>query len=212
MKKEKWTALLLTAVLAVSLWSAGCSASAPGASSGGAPDSLSDSASDSADSPAEGDTLGLRSFSAVTLAGDSFTQDDLASKDLTVLNFWGTYCQPCIEEMPYLAKFAKALPENVQLITVCVDAQIAPDEARDLLAQAEFEGITLVDGSGDFSALLENVQAIPTTVFVDGAGNLGSKAVVGGGYDDYEEFCETFLSAVNGALKESGKAEISLAE
>ena len=37
------------------------------------------------------------------------------AKDVTVINFWALSCGPCIVEMPDLAEFAGALPDNVQL-------------------------------------------------------------------------------------------------
>ena len=32
----------------------------------------------------------LKNFEAVTLSGDTFTEADLAEKDMTVINFWAT--------------------------------------------------------------------------------------------------------------------------
>lgn len=152
---------------------------------------------------------GLQSFSAVTLDGGSFTQEDIRDKDLTILNIWGTYCGPCVREMPDLASFAQALPENVQFITVCVDVGNDPSTAEAILQQAGYEGITLVDGDGDFAALMSSIQVLPTTIFVDAEGNLVGDAIQGGGYEDLSQ---VFLTAANKALKESGKAEIRLAQ
>ena len=83
------------------------------------------------------------SFTAYTLDGGTFRGRDIASKDLTVINFWGTFCSPCIAEMPDLAAFEKSLPDNVQLITICVDAQGNEETAKFLLDQAGYTGITL---------------------------------------------------------------------
>ena len=148
----------------------------------------------------------LQSFTATTLEGDSFTPEDLAGKDLTIFNFWGTFCTPCIEEMPDLAAFAKALPENVQLLTVCVDVAGDPTNAKLILEQSGYEGLTLVSGQEDFAALIQAVQALPTTIFVDSDGNLVGDVIVGG----RGNLAKDFLAAANKALKASGKAEISL--
>lgn len=191
--------LLLTALLAAVLL-AGCSS--PDASSAADPPQ-SETESGSSEQGA------LSSFSADTLDGGTYTQEDLAARDLTVINFWGTFCGPCIAEMPDLAAFAKALPDNVELITVCVDAESDPDGAEALLRQAGYEGVTLTGGDGDFLPLLQAVQAVPTTVFVDSQGNLVGEAIIGGGFDN---FSEVFLEAVNAALEEGGKDAISLAE
>ena len=41
-----------------------------------------------------------------------------------VVNFWSTYCQPCIEEMPYLQSISKKYATNrVKLVFVSLDAK-----------------------------------------------------------------------------------------
>ena len=41
-----------------------------------------------------------------------------------VVNFWSTYCQPCIEEMPYLQSISKKYAANrVKLVFVSLDAK-----------------------------------------------------------------------------------------
>ena len=43
-------------------------------------------------------------FSTTDLEGNTVTNDIFSQADLTVVNFWGTFCNPCINEMPELAK------------------------------------------------------------------------------------------------------------
>ena len=143
------------------------------------------------------------SFTAYTLDGGTFRGRDIASKDLTVINFWGTFCSPCIAEMPDLEK---SLPDNVQLITICVDAQGNEETAKFLLDQAGYTGITLTSGDESFNGILNGIQAVPTTVFVgpDGA-EVGEEII--GMQPDLES---AYLSAINSCLKELGKGEISV--
>ena len=180
MNTKKTTALLLALCLALALLS-GCS-------------------DNNSDAP-------LRSFSADTLNGGVFTQEDISGKDLTIINFWATFCGPCLAEMPDLAAYAKSLPERVQLITVCLDGSGDVEGAKAIIQEAGFEGPALL-GTGDetFQSLCGSVQAVPTTIFVDGKGNLVGQAVIGGQAD----LATSFTEAANKALKEIGKAEISL--
>lgn len=180
MKSKRILSILLALPLMASLLLAGCS------SAGG----------------------GFSSFTASTLDGGSFTQKDIAQKDLTVINFWGTFCAPCIAEMPDLAAFEKKLPDNVQLVTICVDAQGNEETAKALLSQAGYEGVTLTGGDETFAGALSGIQAVPTTIFVDSHGKQVGEEIVGGQAD----LQGVYLAAVNKALKDSGKAEISLEE
>lgn len=146
------------------------------------------------------------SFTASTLDGGSFSGKDMGKKDLTVINFWGTFCSPCIAEMPDLAAFEKALPDNVQLITVCVDAEGNEETAKEILNYAGYEGITLVDGDDSFKEMLKVAQAIPITIFIGPDGEQIGEGILG----MQQDLKGAYLSAINSALKELGKAEISL--
>lgn len=150
----------------------------------------------------------LVEFCADTLDGGTFTQDDIHNKDVTVINFWSLTCGPCIDEMPELAGFEKALPDNVQLVTVCFDAAWAEDETRELLEECGFEGVTLIAFAGDLYDVCTNIQYTPTTVFVDSEGNLVGDSIIG----TQENLAEMYLEAINTVLRAGGKAEISLEE
>ncbi len=181
--------------------------SAPAADSAGNTDST-DSAADSDSSGGEaGEEPGLRSFSAATLDGGSFSPEDIAAKDVTVINFWALSCAPCIAEMPDLAAFAAALPENVGVATVCLDGYGDQETALEVLEGTDLVSSTVISGNGDLASLCSALIYTPTTVLVDGEGTL-MEVIVGGQAD----LSGTYLAAVNKVLAASGKAEISLAE
>jgi thiol-disulfide isomerase/thioredoxin len=46
-----------------------------------------------------------RDFTLATLGGETLTLSDLRG-EWVVLNFWATWCAPCVEEMPYLNQVA----------------------------------------------------------------------------------------------------------
>ena len=147
----------------------------------------------------------LASFTAKTLNGETFTQDDLKAYDLTVVNIWGTFCGPCLGEMDDLAAFAKTLPENVQFITICTDASVAHVQtAKRILEDAGYEGITLIDGSGDYSAVLDRVIYVPTTLFFDADGKCVGKELIGAQSD----FAGVYTERVNALLTAMGKDAI----
>ena len=62
-------------------------------------------------------------FSTTDLEGNTVTNDIFSQADLTVVNFWGTFCNPCINEMPELAKWNEEMPDNVQMLGTIVDVE-----------------------------------------------------------------------------------------
>lgn len=148
----------------------------------------------------------LESFTAQTLDGGTFTEADIAAKDLTVMNFWMTTCRPCISEMPDIAEFEKALPENVQLVTVCLFGEEDTREVQGVVDATGYTGTTLLSGDGDFQTLCDAIQATPTTVFVNSEGKIVGDPIIGA----QEVFSGTMLEAMNAILADEGKAAIEL--
>lgn len=205
---KKTISIVLSAALALSLLS-GCGGETPAGAANGSRPTGEDSPQGEDQSTVRGAAaeLGsLASFSAGTLDGGTFTQDDVAAKDVTVVNFWALSCGPCIAELPDLAELEQALPDSVQLITVCLDAIGNEEIAGDTLAEAGFAGVTLISGDGDLASLAGNLMYTPTTIFADSEGNLVGDPIIGGQRD----LSGTYLEAINQVLTAGGKDEISL--
>lgn len=204
-KIRKVTALAIGTILSFGLIFGGCS---------GKEDSSKDSqAGSDVEADVESDAE-LAKFVAKTLSGDSYTQDDLAEVDVTLFNFWATYCAPCIREMPEVAEFVKKLPDNVRIVTVCLDGQGNEEKAEKILAEAGFEGTTLIAGvtfeedAGDFKTLCRNIMYTPTTLVIDADGNIVGDAIIG----VQKDLEKTYTEAINGCLTLLGKEEIEIEE
>jgi thiol-disulfide isomerase/thioredoxin len=85
---------------------------------------------------------------------------------VTVIDFWATWCKPCIVALPKLQRIATAMPD-VEVITVNLDDAAA---ARKMFDEA---GLTLVLLADD-GAVSEryNVAAIPHTVVIGKDGSV----------------------------------------
>ncbi len=122
--------------------------------------------------PISGD-INMNDFSAKTLDDDTFTNEDFGNYDLTVVNIWTTWCTYCVEEMPDLQKlYTDMLPDNVNLITICGDANEEPELSRKIMERLDCTFKTLVPDEKLQESLLNEVQAFPTTIFVDSKGNI----------------------------------------
>lgn len=152
------------------------------------------------------ETFALSDFSADTLSGGSFTPAELQAKDVTIVNFWSLLCAPCIQEMPDLAAFEKNLPENVRLVTVCLDGAGSEEAVTEILQTAAYQGVTLLRGEGDYETLCRSIRYTPTTLFLDAQGKLVGKTLIG----TQNDLAKTYLSVVNQVLKDQGKTEITL--
>lgn len=209
MKSKKLIAFVFIMVSVFVLCAAGCSGTEDSSDAGKTQAENGEIESSQTERGSKaGMDVALHSFEAVTLDGGSFTQEDLAQKDVTILNFWALTCPPCIQEMPELARFADSLPDNIQVVTVCLDGDTDTEYTKSILNEAGFEGTTLLTGSGDFRDMIFAVQYTPTTIFVDKDGNLVGDVIIGG----QEDLGQVYTDAVNRVLKEMGKENIKTAE
>lgn len=120
-------------------------------------------------------------FEVETVDGNTITADDcFRDYKLTMINIWGTFCGPCIEEMPDIARLYDRRPEGINIISICVDAGENDRNLRFANEVVEKAGAgfeTLIPDEVLRQALTERVTAFPTTVFVDSDGK-----IVGGPY------------------------------
>ena len=57
------------------------------------------------------------------------TIDPTATGKVTVINFWGTWCTPCVNELPHFEQFAKDYADKVTIVAIhsAGDSQNLPD-------------------------------------------------------------------------------------
>ncbi|MDL2263763.1 TlpA family protein disulfide reductase [Synergistaceae bacterium OttesenSCG-928-I11] len=119
-------------------------------------------------------------FKSYNLAGEEVSQEIFAGKKLTMINFWGTYCPPCISEMPDLGELGRSMPEGTQLVGIVIDVgdKETFEKAIEITktANADFPNILI---SQEMIPYLETIVAVPTTIFVDAQGNVIGEPIVG---------------------------------
>jgi thiol-disulfide isomerase/thioredoxin len=104
---------------------------------------------------------------------------------VTVLDFWATWCNPCLKSLPSLEALHQKHPE-IDVIAINLD------DANDAAALFKEEGytMTLVEGDPETSAQY-GVDAIPHTVVIDRAGRV--QRVLRGGHHDLESLVAPLL-------------------
>ena len=143
---------------------------------------------------------GSLEFTAENLALESVDSSIFAEKDLTVLNVWGTFCGPCINEMPERGEWQRELPENVQIIGLVADVAGKEDKEHIELASRILEKtnarFTNIIPNNDFAELLSGVVGVPTTFFINKEGKIVGKPIVGAQVPKYKSFVEEYLKTI----------------
>ena len=86
-----------------------------------------------------------------------------------VLNYWATWCVPCIQEIPEIADFQRAHPE-VTVLGIAMDAEDVPRTKA--FAKKVGHDYPLVISDAKVEKQLAPVRGLPTTRVFDAAGKL----------------------------------------
>ena len=114
------------------------------------------------------------SFSVKTESGRTITPANFGGK-LLVLNFWASWCQPCVQEVPSLEVFNRQFaPEGVVVLGVSVDKN--ENLYRRFLQQFPVTFQVARDPSWDIAANYGTFQ-LPETYIIDSSGKVVQKVI-----------------------------------
>lgn len=122
---------------------------------------------------------------------------------LTMINIWGTFCSPCIKEMPDLAKLnTEYKSQGFQVIGIPIDIinrNYEPstkkiDYAKQILNITHANYLHIIPTKQMMNSFLKDVQAVPTTIFVDKNGKIIGQTYLGAkSFTEWENIIKSFL-------------------
>ncbi len=137
-------------------------------------------------------------FDTTDLEGKPISSDEIFSgHKITMINMWATWCDPCKDELPALAKMAEDFEKRgCQIIGICLDAEDDETMAEGLkiLKDAGVDYLNIAPFAGR-EELLPN-QVYPTTYFVDEKGIVLDEVISGAMLSRYPQVLEKLLNAL----------------
>ncbi|MBP3771381.1 MAG: TlpA family protein disulfide reductase [Treponema sp.] len=143
-------------------------------------------------------------FSSKDWNGKEITSSIFANNKITMLNIWGTFCPPCIREMPDLAKLNEANKKNgVEVVGIPIDVvdrlgNILPRPKADgdaIIAQTGANYTHVIPSKEMMGGLLRNIQAVPATIFVDKESKIIGQMYLGArSQKDWQKIIDDLLS------------------
>lgn len=115
-------------------------------------------------------------FTLMSLEGNKVNLKDLKGK-YVFLNFWATWCGPCIEEMPSMEKLYQKLKikKNFVMLAVSIDKG-SQELVKRFVIENKLTFTILLDKDNEVAAEY-GIRGIPLTYLIDTKGFLISKAV-----------------------------------
>jgi len=164
---------------------------------------VTDEAGDGASPGGGGGASGLSSplvgkpapdFSLEQLGGKTFRLTEAKGK-VVLLDFWATWCGPCLQAMPQVEKVAEEF-RNQGVILIAVNLQESPKEITAMLERHKLNPTVALDKDGRVAEKYQ-ASAIPQTVIIDREGNV-ARLFVGGGPRLGDQLRDALKATLNG--------------
>ena len=116
------------------------------------------------------------------------TVDPTKTGKITVINFWGTWCGPCVAELPHFNELA----ENYDVAVIAVHSAMERDTAPDFIAETYPDSKIIFaqdepdDTYGQFYNLLGGIGSFPFTIVLDEEGVITATFPSSVTYEDLE--------------------------
>jgi thiol-disulfide isomerase/thioredoxin len=102
------------------------------------------------------------------LAGKRHALEEYRGK-VVVINFFGTWCTPCLQEMPSLLQLTSALKDSAFAV-LAVDVGDSPARLRQVFGEQQRAGFTILLDSTKMVARNWRALAFPTSFVLDSEG------------------------------------------
>ena len=90
---------------------------------------------------------------------------------MLVVNFWATWCPPCVKELPSLDRLAAAVPsDKVKIITIAQQAEIA--EVSGYFKRSGLKNLTQYIDPAMQGGRAFNMRGLPTTFIIGSSGQI----------------------------------------
>jgi peroxiredoxin len=112
-------------------------------------------------------------FELDAITGDSVRLGELVGKHVILLDFWATYCDPCLQAMPHLQKtYAQYREQGFVVLGISIDGPESVAHVRSTVAKLGVEFPILLDSESRVVALYNPRTSAPYSVLIGRDGRI----------------------------------------
>lgn len=115
-------------------------------------------------------TLKTTDFTVTSASGKSRKLSEFAGKPI-VVNFWATWCSPCVKELPYFNNLSKEYKGDVEFLMINVEESSKEENVKNFVKENKYTFPLYFDNTGwAYSAYSDGY--IPFTLVINSNGEL----------------------------------------
>ena len=153
---------------------------------------------DTEDTPDTDGTYSGTIFLTEDVYGNEVGPEIFTENKVTVVNCWGTYCSPCIEEMPELEEWYQeelTAGSGVGIVGLVIDVDSSTAYmATDVMDETGVTYPNLIIDDGLYEMFCKDLYCVPTTFIVDQYGNIVAGPFEGAYVQGYKDAVENYLN------------------
>jgi len=106
--------------------------------------------------------------------GNTVSLSDIRG-NIVFLNFWATWCPPCVIEMPSMERLHHRFKDK-NFVMVAINSQETEEQVKSFFDKYKLSFTALLDSNGDVGTWFD-VNALPTTFLLDKKGRIIGSAI-----------------------------------
>lgn len=116
--------------------------------------------------------------------------EEIKKHKLTIIDFWASWCSPCMREMPHMVELYQLYQEKgLGILGVSLDTDAEAWKSAIQQSGSSWTHISELESNSKIAQMF-GVRAIPFTLIVDNEGNVLGSALVG---NELEDFVRNYL-------------------
>jgi peroxiredoxin len=112
-------------------------------------------------------------FTGRDVAGKTFRLSDHLGKDVVLLDFWSTFCEPCKAEFPHLrAMYDQQRAKGLLVVGIAMDGPETVADVPAFVKRFDLDFPVVTDEDSRIASLYNPKKSMPLSVLIDKAGRI----------------------------------------
>jgi peroxiredoxin len=112
-------------------------------------------------------------FTGRDIAGKTFRLSDHLGKDVVLIDFWSTFCEPCKAEFPHLrAMYEGQRSKGLLVVGIAMDGPETVADVPSFVKRFELDFPVVTDEDSRIASLYNPKKSMPLSVLIDRGGRI----------------------------------------